>query len=373
MKRIILGLLAGLGAVLVAGLAIVKLVYGGGEPYPDISTPPLVPGAERVIELPFPPGMVAVGAEDRVFYTYHPFHQPQNHTDHLVFEWRDGAGVPVAPNLAGRLHGVFGITVDARGWLWLVRPGAMERRPTEVLALDPDTGAIEFEYEFPDGIAGFAQDLRVTSDGRHVILADTGLLRFTPAALIVLDTADKTYRTVLEGHDTTAPQNWVMRQTDGSPYRLGYGLVTFQVGVDGIEISADGAWLIYATMTHDSVYRVPMRLLLDREATDDDIGAAVERLGPAPMSDGIAMNADGSVVITDVENGGLARLRDGELETLVRVDGVDWADSVSVAPSGDIWFTDSRLTDLLGQFGQASDAATLASAAPYAIYRIRAD
>ena len=40
MKRIILRLLAGLGAVLVAGLAIVKLVYGGGEPYPDISTPP---------------------------------------------------------------------------------------------------------------------------------------------------------------------------------------------------------------------------------------------------------------------------------------------------------------------------------------------
>jgi len=373
MKRIISRLLAGLGLILVAALIAVKLIHGSGDPYPSIATPPLVPGAERVIELPYPPGMVAVGSDGRVFYTYHPFHRPQDHTDHLVFEWRDGDGVPVAPDVVERLHGVFGITVDAQGWLWLVRPGAMEGRPTEVLALDPDTGALTFEFEFPGGSAGFAQDLRVTADGRHVILADTGLLRFTPAALIVLDTESRTFRTVLEAHETTAPQNWVMRRTDGTPYRLGYGLVTFQVGVDGIEISADGAWLIYATMTHDSVYQVPTRLLLDPNTSDKDISEAIERLGPAPMSDGISLDANGSVVITDVENGGLAILRDGALQTLVQVDVIDWADSVAVAPNGDIWFTDSRLTDLLGQFGQPSDAETMANSAPFAIYRIKAE
>ena len=373
MKRIFIRLIAGLGSLLVAALVAVKLIYGGGTPYPSIATPPLVTGAERAIELPYPPGMVAVGAEGRVFYTYHPFHRPQDHIDHLVFEWRDGAGVPVAPDLAGRLQGVFGITVDARGWLWLVRPGAMEGRPTEVLALETDTGRLLFEYVFPKDNAGFAQDLRVTSDGRHVVLADTGLLRFTPAALIVLDTETRTFRTVLEDHDTTAPQDWVMRRTDGRPYRLGFGLVTFQVGVDGIEISADGEWLVYATMTHDSVYRVPMNVLLDPGASDEQISAAIDRLGPAPMSDGIALDGTGGVVITDVENGGLAVLRDGELQTLVEIDGVDWADSVAVAPSGDIWFTDSRLADLLGPFGGPSDAATMAGSAPFAIYRIAAE
>ena len=78
-------------------------------------------------------------------------------------------------------------------------------------------------------------------------------------------------------------------------------------------------------------------------------------------------------MITDVENAGLALLRDGELQTLVQIDGVDWADSVSVAPNGDIWFTDSRLTELLGPFGQPSDAATMANSALFAIYRIEAE
>lgn len=180
---------------------------------------------------------------------------------------------------------------------------------------------------------GFAQDLRVTSDGRPVILADTGLLRFTSAVLIGLDTENRTFRKVLEAHETTVPQNWVMRRTAGTPFRLGYGLVTFQVGVDGVEISADGEWLIYATMTHVSVYRVPKRLLLDPNVSDQIIGDAIERLGPAPMSDGITLDAAGNVILTDVEYGGLASLKDGELQALVQIDGFDWADSVSVAPN----------------------------------------
>ena len=360
------------GAVLLVGVGLgaIKLMFGGGAPYPSIATEPLLNNAERAIELPLPPGMVAVGGEGRVFFTYHPFHRPQDHTDHLVFEWRDEQAVPVAPALVNRLHGVFGITVDARGWLWMVRPGAMEGRPTEVLAVSPDNGTVEFEYTFPDGAAGFAQDLRVTEDGRHVILADTGLLRFTPASLIVLNTEARSFRTILENHETTAPQNWVMRRPDRSNYKLGFGLITFQVGVDGIEISDDGEWLIYAAMTHDGVYRIPMQQVLDPQASPEVLEGGIERLGPGPMSDGIALDGSGGVFLTDVENDGLAVLRDGALQTLVRIDGVDWADSVSVAPNGDIWFTDSRLTALLGPFGQPSDAETMAAAAPYAIYRI---
>lgn len=57
--------------------------------------------------------------------------------------------MPGASELEEGLHGVFGITVDARGWLWLVRPGAMAGRPTEFLVFNPDTGAFRIEFEFP--------------------------------------------------------------------------------------------------------------------------------------------------------------------------------------------------------------------------------
>ncbi len=372
MMRFLKWVSLGVVGFLVIVLASIKLIYGGGTPYPDISTTPLRGDLETAIELPFPPGMVAVGPTGRVFFTYHPFHRPQDHTEHLVFEWVDNMAVPVAPLHADRLHGVFGITVDARGWLWLVRPGAMERRSTEVLALHPDTGDIEFEYVFPKGAAGFAQDLRVSADGARVFLADTGLLRFTSASLIVVDTRTRSHHIALEDHKSTAPQNWVMRRTDGTPYRLGHGLLTFQVGVDGLEISPDGQWLVFASMTHDSVFRVPTDLLGNPKTPESVLSEAIEYLGPGPMSDGIALTQAGDVVLTDVENGGLARLKDGDLRTLTQNDNVDWADSVSIGPNGDIWFTDSRLTDLLGPLGEPPSASKIASGAPYKIYRLPA-
>ncbi|WP_373635077.1 hypothetical protein [Yoonia sp. SS1-5] len=367
--RLIVFALIGLAAL---ALVVVKLNYGGGQPYPDVSTAPLRNDVEVAIELPFPPGMVAVGPKGEVYYTYHPFHAPQDHTDALLFAWREGQSLPVAQALGDRLHGIFGITVDSRGWIWAVRPGAMEGRPTEVLAINPASGEITFEFQFADGEGGFAQDLRVSDDLRHVYLADTGLLRFTSASLIVLNTQSRNARSVLVDHESTAPQNWLMRRTDGSPYRLGYGLVTFQVGVDGLEITDDGDWLTYATMTHDSVFRVPTALLNDPEVSREALEAAVERIGPAPMSDGIALDQNGAVILTDVENGGLMRLVDGALTTLVRDDAIDWADSVAVAPNGDIWFTDSALTTLLDQFGNPPSRAEIDAAAPFAIYRLPA-
>lgn len=365
--------LAVIAALLLLALVMVKMIYGRGIPYPDVSTAPVYDTAVPEIGLPLPPGMVAVGLDGRVFYTYHPFHKPEDHTEHLVFEWRDGTSTPVAPDHADRLTGVFGITVDSEGNIWAIRPGAMEGRPTEMLAVNPDTGNIVFEYTFPEGEAGFAQDLRVSDNGQTVYLADTGLLRFSSASLIVFDVASRTSRVVLEDHPTTAPQNWVLRRTDGTPYRLGYGLVTFQVGVDGIEISDDGVWLIYATMTHDTVYRVPTALLRNPDVSLEMLERAIERLGPGPMSDGIALTASGDVILTDVENGGLAILNEtGELSTLIKVEGVDWADSVSVAPNGDIWFTDSHLTAFLDPFGNAAPLAEMEAAAPFFIYRIPA-
>ncbi|MEL7047883.1 MAG: hypothetical protein AAFO75_02810, partial [Pseudomonadota bacterium] len=98
-----------------AALIAVKLIYGGGQPHPDVSTAPLRDDLEVAIELPFPPGMVAAGPNGEIFYTYHPFHAPQDHTDALLFGWEDGRSIPIGEGLGERLHGVFGITVDTRG------------------------------------------------------------------------------------------------------------------------------------------------------------------------------------------------------------------------------------------------------------------
>jgi hypothetical protein len=48
---------------------------------------------------------------------------------------------------------------------------------------------------------------------------------------------------VLKGDATVSAQDWVIRKTNGQPYKLAFGALTFLAGVDGIALSADGAWL----------------------------------------------------------------------------------------------------------------------------------
>ena len=112
-------------------------------------------------------------------------------------------------------------------------------------------------------------------------------------------------------------------------------------------------------------------MLRDAKADDVAIAAQIELIGSKPLSDGIELLADNTVLITDVENGGLAAMSPaGELTTLTKDAAVDWADSVTVAPDGVIWFTDSKLTALIDQFAMPADQATLQASAPYFIYRV---
>jgi sugar lactone lactonase YvrE len=364
--------LAGLVAAL---LVFVKLRYGGGRPYPDVSTEPLVPAGqvETLVEHPLPLGNVATSRGGRIFYNTHPFTQSQRFTDAFVFELVGGQPRPY-PDLAsqGDLAFVFGLTVDALGRLWLVAPATLDRARTRLIAYDLASDRRVFDHEFEPGVARFAQDLRVSPDGRTLYLADTGAFRFTEASILVVDVADRAVRTRLKGHPSTQPQGWVMRTVRG-PHRVGFGLLTFSVGVDGVALSPDGAWLYYATMSHDTLYRVRTEYLRDGSLDDDALGAKVERVGPKPLSDGIELGADGSVLITDVENGGVARLdQAGNLRTLVKRPDVVWADGLAVAPDGAVLFTDSAIPGYLDQLLRPPARERLEAGAPYRLLRFRA-
>lgn len=365
---------AALTGLIIVTLVSIRFIYGGGENYPHVNTTPTVED-QRVsapIQLPYPPGMIASSSDGRIFYTYHMLHKPERFSQATVFEWVDGKGVPF-PNQAmqAEFHGAMGISADQQGRLWVIKPGALEGRPTRLMAIDMSSGALVLDHVFQKDEAGFAQDMRVSPDGKTVFLADTGLFNFTKANLIVFDVETKTSRTVLKGHPTVSPQDWMIRKTNGDPYKLAFGLLSFVVGVDGLALSKDGMWLYFAAMSHDSVYRVPTTALLDASLTQNALAEKIEFVGLKPMSDGIELLEDNTVILTDVENGGLAALSPtGNLSTMTTDPTVDWADSVTVAPDGAIWFTDSRLTDLIDQFANPADQATLLERGPYSIHKI---
>jgi sugar lactone lactonase YvrE len=360
--------------LIVSGVVFVKLRYGGGQPYPDMSTAPKVPEADvrTLVELDFPPGNIAVAPTGRIFLNYHPFAQARRFTDASMFELVDGKLQPY-PSLAfqNTFQGVFGMTVDSQGRLWLTEPASLDHQQTRVRAFDLASNQQVFEHQFPEGEARFAQDLRVSPDGRYLVLADTGLFQFSPASLIVLDLTTKTHRTLLKGHASTQPQDWVTRTPKGD-HRLAFGLVTFSVGVDGLAFSNDGNWLYFASMSHDTAYKLATKSLLDPNLSETDLTAALQPIGKKPLSDGIAVDQNGALLITDIEHGGIARLdMNGGLQTLVKLPQISWADGVATAPNSEIMFTDSAIPVYIDQLTRPPAEEVLKAGRPYRVYTFK--
>ena len=72
---------------------VLRIRYGGGEAYEDVSTTPILPESalQEFLRYPEPIGNVAVSPEGRVFFTVHPESRPQGNR---LLEFVAGAAAP---------------------------------------------------------------------------------------------------------------------------------------------------------------------------------------------------------------------------------------------------------------------------------------
>ena len=149
--------------------------HGGGEPYPDLTTPALLgdDALEEVLSYPEPIGNVAVNGQGRVFFTVHPEARP---TGNKLLEFVDGASVPYPDGASQQelFDTVLGVVVDRYDRLWTIDHGNHGLRTARLLAFDLATGKLIHDERFDETIAprgSFLQDLQVSPDGRTVVIA----------------------------------------------------------------------------------------------------------------------------------------------------------------------------------------------------------
>jgi len=58
---------------------------------------------------------------------------------------------------------------------------------------------VEF-FEFPEGQASYAEDIRITADGKHIILPNPGLFSFTTPSIVVYSVLNHTFHSIKSDH-----------------------------------------------------------------------------------------------------------------------------------------------------------------------------
>jgi len=360
-----------LSLLIIAILAaiVLRVRYGGGEPYPDLSTTPLLDEAalEEVLSYPEPIGNVTVSQDGRIFFTVHPESRPQGNK---LLEWVAGAAVPfpsgtVQPHL---FDTVLGLVIDQQNRLWTIDNGNHGFGKSRLLAFDLANGEILHDKVFSTEIAGagsFLQDLQISADGLTIFIADASIWRKRPA-IIVYDVNSRVARRVLESHESVSPQDFLVRNPLRDMKFLG-GLVSLKTGVDGIAIDKNNEWLYFAAINHDGLFRIGVRDLVDATLPARELENRVERFSDKPLSDGLSSDIAGNIYVTDVEHGSVFMVnQDRELKTVVQSPRIRWADGLSFGPDGWLYLSDSAIPELV-----LKSKDHIRAQGPYFVYRFR--
>ena len=363
MKKFLLFLLA-LTVILITTLWI---RYGGGRPYPDISTTPLLSAdaLEEVLAYPEPIGNVAVSRSGRILFTVHPEGRPQGNK---LLEYVDGAAVPYPDGRSQTdlFDTVLGVVVDRQNRLWTIDHGNHGIRTARLLAFDLNSGKLIHDHRLAPAIApagSFLQDLQVSADGRTIVIADASFWRKRPA-IIVYDIESASSRRVLEGHPSVSAENYLIR-SQGRDMAFGGGIVTLRGGVDGIALGPE--WLYFAALSGSGLYRVRLTDLRNASLPDSQLSSRVEQYSGKPLSDGLSVDLDGNVFVTDVEHNSIFIVgADREPKTLFQSGRIRWPDGLSFGPDGWMYVADSALSEVV-----LRSQAHIQSQQPYRIFRFK--
>ncbi len=345
-------------ASIVLALALAATTVTGCTERKDAAPPPPAAQAaapevgkvEIVAELDITPGNVTASRDGRVFASVHGMrrgpvqlievtgrNQWQPFPD-AAWNAKPGSG----PDVLNTPHGVL---IDSKERLWVVDHGnwMAQPQPPKLLAFDIATRKLAYRHDFDKttGPAGqILQDLAVDGERGFVYVADCGP---NPAIVVVDTNTNKARR--FAGHPSLASED-VELVVEGKPLLFPGAdgkMGPARVGINPITLSADGETLYFGSMNGKSWFSVPAKLFRDG-ASDTEIGAAIARVGPKPLSDGAATDAEGNHFFTNLPDNGIDVLgRDGRLRPLVRDARFLWPDNVHFGPESWLYVAVNQL------------------------------
>lgn len=290
-----------------------------------------------------------------------------------VVEVRGGRPVPYpdarwnawTPGMDGRdrFVGVNALRIGPDGALWVVDHGSpglgqpVVPGGPKLVRIDLATNRVARVYDLSRVTKSwsFVDDVRF--NGGNAYLTDAG-----SPGLIVLDLRTGNGRRVLDGHPSTVAQTPLV--AEGRPVTDPKG-DPVNVHADHLEVSPDGAWFYYQP-ANGRLARIATRYLDDPALSDAQRAAYVERFADTPSTGGTAIDARGTIYLSDVNAKRILTISpEGKVATLLSDPRLVWVDAMWIDDAGNLLLPTAQLNRTAG-FNGGTDAVEQ----PVTLYRL---
>lgn len=246
------------------------------------------------------------------------------------------------------------VVADGRGSLWVLDPAAPAQSHVvdggpKLVRIDLASNGVAQVIAFGEDTApqgSYLNDVRFSPDGAFAYITDSGV----KGALLVVDLAAGRAVRVLDGDPSTQMKKGLDVQADGKVLRRPDGRGV-EFSADGIELSADGAWLYWQAIKGDTLYRISTAILQDAGMRGEDLSGSVEPYGLNGVNDGLLfLRGTNRMLLTALQDNAI-KLRDldqgpdAPLRTLVQDACLRWPDTFSQGPDGTVYVTTSHIQD----------------------------
>lgn len=271
------------------------------------------------------PGNMAITSNGRMFTTQNPLLAPSS----KIYEIKkDGETVPY-PNdeyVTGEnsvIKAVIGIRADSKDNLWFLDMGAKQ-----FVVWNTVKEKLVKTIALPDEVVlatSFLQDFVLDEKHNRLIIADMtqGDLKSPPTpAFIVVNTEDGSAKRMAQGHKSMMPD------VDG-----GFAL-------NPIAIDPSFEWVYYGALNGKSIYRTPA----DAFDSEEKIIAGIEKYGTKSFCDGITVDKNQNVYVTNIEEQAIAvSNKDGFRNIATLPEGQTWPDGLYIGNDGYVYSTVDQL------------------------------
>ena len=272
------------------------------------------------------------------------------------------------PDVGSKFVCVQSVVFDGDDALWALdtgNPGMTGTLPgaPKLVKIDIGTGKVTQTIPFGADIApakSYLNDVRFDTGRQIAYLTESGI-----GSIIVVDLKSGKTRRLLVEDESTLLNKHVDLTINGKEVMTAEKQKP-KFNVDGIALSPDNEYLYYQAVMGDTLYRVATAKLLDESLSKDDLSKAVEKVGTTFPCDGLWMDKQSNLYLSDLRDGAIQRRTpEGKIELVCSDPRIQWPDSFAQGPDGAIYFSCSHIHHA-PQYNGGKSART----EPYAIFKV---